>query len=253
MRDALLAQSRPMLYSLCQWGEAGVQQWGNQTGSSWRMSGDIEPNWPKILSILNQNTFYLHNTNFWGHSDADMLEIGNEGVSLQEARTHFALWAAMKSPLLIGTDLAKVSQEIVEVLKNPYLLAFNQDNVFGKPAMPYKWGTNPDWTFNESFPAEYWAGQSKAGTLVLMFNPYNTTERKDAIWEEIPGLDANGTYVVTDVWTGEDLQCWKEGINRDVLAHDTTALLVGPSCDTVEDDYGVADPEQTVRGKTESR
>lgn len=41
MRDALLAQNRTMLYSQCDWGYAGVQQWGNATGSSWRMSTDI--------------------------------------------------------------------------------------------------------------------------------------------------------------------------------------------------------------------
>lgn len=35
MRDALLAQNRTILYSLCEWGYAGVQQWGNSTGSSW--------------------------------------------------------------------------------------------------------------------------------------------------------------------------------------------------------------------------
>lgn len=32
MRDALLAQNRTILYSLCNWGEANVQQWGNATG-----------------------------------------------------------------------------------------------------------------------------------------------------------------------------------------------------------------------------
>lgn len=45
MRDALLAQSRTMLYSLCNWGHSHVEQWGNQTGQSWRMWGDIVPIW----------------------------------------------------------------------------------------------------------------------------------------------------------------------------------------------------------------
>lgn len=251
MRDALLAQERPILYSLCEWGEAGVQQWGSQIGSSWRMSGDIEAKWSRILSILNQNTFYLHNTNFWGHSDADMLEVGNEGVSIQEARTHFALWAAMKSPLLIGADLAKVGQDMVDVLKNPYLLAFNQDDMFGTPAMPYKWGTNPDWTFNESFPAEFWAGESQAGTLVLMFNPSNTSVTKSAVWEEVPELEKDGSYAVVDVWTGEDLGCVQGKLDVEVPGHDTAALLVGESCDSVGDEYGVDDEDRRVGGRNE--
>lgn len=41
MRDALLSVNSTILYSLCEWGQADVNQWGNETGSSWRMSGDI--------------------------------------------------------------------------------------------------------------------------------------------------------------------------------------------------------------------
>jgi alpha-galactosidase len=41
MRDALNKQDRTILYSLCEWGEAGVQNWGNDTGASWRSTGDI--------------------------------------------------------------------------------------------------------------------------------------------------------------------------------------------------------------------
>ena len=34
-----------------------------------------------------------------------MLEVGNGALTAAETRKHFALWAAMKSPLLIGTNL----------------------------------------------------------------------------------------------------------------------------------------------------
>lgn len=230
MRDALLAQNRTILYSLCEWGHAGVQAWGNETASSWRMSTDITKSWQSVLAIFNQNSFYLNNVDFWGHSDPDMLEVGN-GLSVPEARTHFAFWAAMKSPLLIGTDLAKLDQENVDILKNKYLLAFSQDEVYGKPAMPYKWGTNPDWTFNASFPPEYWSGASSNGTLLLLFNPYNETKTKTASFAEVPQLEADGKYQVTEIWTGKDLGCIAGSIEGDVGAHDTSGFLVGESCD----------------------
>lgn len=41
MRDALQQQNRTILYSLCDWGYANVTTWGNETGASWRISGDI--------------------------------------------------------------------------------------------------------------------------------------------------------------------------------------------------------------------
>ncbi|KAF2740832.1 alpha-galactosidase [Polyplosphaeria fusca] len=230
MRDALLAQSRPILYSLCEWGLAGVQQWGNATGSSWRATGDISAKWTRVLSILNQNSFYLNNVDFWGHSDADMLEVGNN-LNVAEGRSHFALWAAMKSPLLIGTDLAKIKTDDLKTLKNTNLLAFNQDPVYGKPAMPYKWGTNPNWTFNSSFPAEFWSGAySNGSTLVLMFNPYTATKTKTAVWGEIPQLKGGSRYQVTDVWTGQSLGCVQDKLDMQVGAHDTAGLWISGPC-----------------------
>jgi alpha-galactosidase len=41
MRDALQKQNRPILYSLCNQGKAGVQNWGPGTGQSWRATDDI--------------------------------------------------------------------------------------------------------------------------------------------------------------------------------------------------------------------
>lgn len=34
-----------------------------------------------------------------------IVEVGNGGLSLEEQRTHFNLWALSKSPLLIGTHV----------------------------------------------------------------------------------------------------------------------------------------------------
>ena len=55
-----------------------------------------------------------------------MLEVGNPGLSVPEARTHFALWCLVKSPLLIGADLSKITPPYLEILKNKHLIAINQ-------------------------------------------------------------------------------------------------------------------------------
>lgn len=45
MSDALLNATaetgRPIFYSLCSWGEDGVENWASDISNSWRMSGDI--------------------------------------------------------------------------------------------------------------------------------------------------------------------------------------------------------------------
>jgi len=232
MRDALLAQNRTILYSLCEWGQADVEVWGNATGNSWRMSGDITPYWSWVAEILNENSFLLNSVNYWGHNDADMLEIGNGNLTMAESRSHFAFWAAMKSPLIIGTALDALAPAKVDILKNAALLAFSQDPVYGAPATPFRWGVNPDWTFNGSFPAEYWAGKSSNGTLLLMLNTLGHNATREAAWTEIPQLGARwgSAYQVTDVWTGRDLGCLEGGVWARLESHDTAAYLIGKEC-----------------------
>lgn len=66
--------------------------------------------WARISEIANENTFKMNYVGFWGHPDPDMLEIGNGNLTAAENRAHFALWAIMKSPLIIGTAVSVTSQ-----------------------------------------------------------------------------------------------------------------------------------------------
>ncbi|KAJ5191839.1 uncharacterized protein N7498_010824 [Penicillium cinerascens] len=232
MRNALLGEKRTILYSLCDWGDGDVNTWGNETGNSWRMSGDISASWSRIAAITNENSFKMNYVGFWGHPDPDMLEVGNGDVTDAEARSHFALWAAMKGPLIIGTDLDTLSQANLATIKNEYLIKFNQDPVVGRSAHPYKWGYNPDWTFDPVHPAEYWSGPSSnlGGTLVLMLNSENSTATRTAIWEEIPELKGGSSYHVTDAWSGKDLGCVKSQYSSTLASHDSAVLVVKGCC-----------------------
>ncbi len=45
-------------------------------------------------------------------------EIGNGGLTTAEERSHFGLWAISKSPLILGTDLTKISSASLAIIKN---------------------------------------------------------------------------------------------------------------------------------------
>jgi alpha-galactosidase len=60
-------------------------------------------------------------------NDADMLEIGNGGMTIEEERTHFALWAISKAPLIIGCDLSTVGEDSLSILSNEEIIAVNQN------------------------------------------------------------------------------------------------------------------------------
>jgi len=66
--------------------------------------------------------------------------VGNGGCDDVEYKTHFALWCLFTSPLMIGNDITKVSEESLKTLKNKELIRINQDPE-GRPA--YRIGNNP--------------------------------------------------------------------------------------------------------------
>ena len=52
MRDALRSTGRPIVYSLCQYGEDAVWQWGPEVGGNlWRTTGDITDKYARMAEI----------------------------------------------------------------------------------------------------------------------------------------------------------------------------------------------------------
>jgi len=56
-----------------------------------------------------------------------VLEVGNGGMSDTEYVTHFSLWSITKAPLIIGSDVTKMSAATLATLTNPEVIAVNQD------------------------------------------------------------------------------------------------------------------------------
>jgi alpha-galactosidase len=127
MRDALAKTGRPIVYSLCEWGENKPWEWGADVGHLWRTTGDIKDNWAKMVQILEANAPLAPYADPGHWNDPDMLEVGNGGMTTEEYRSHFSLWAMMAAPLLIGADLRKVSPANFDVLRNAEVIALDQD------------------------------------------------------------------------------------------------------------------------------
>ena len=73
MRDALLKVSRPILFSICQWGRDQVWTWGAEVGNSWRMSDDIQNNWASVASIAAKAATIYQYSHPGAFNDLDMM------------------------------------------------------------------------------------------------------------------------------------------------------------------------------------
>jgi len=232
MADAIeqLSQSSgkpPIIFSLCEWGWSQVWLWGKNFGHSWRVTGDIAPAWDALAAIINFNSFITQGTDFFGHNDMDMLQLGNGGLTFDEAKSHFTAWALMKSPILIGTNLSAITPDILGILKNTEILAINQDPVVGQSISPFRWGLNPDWTSNSSFPAQYYSGPSQNGTVIMLLNTLNEPSTMFFNLTESPWIRAGRQYAVRDLWTHTDNGTAVRNFTaHDVPAHGVVALLL---------------------------
>ncbi|KAJ7112767.1 glycoside hydrolase [Mycena crocata] len=232
MADALeqlekTSKKPPFVFSLCEWGWSQVWLWGKNFGHSWRVTGDIAPQWNSLAAIINFNSFITQATDFSGHNDMDMLQLGNGGLTFDEAKSHFTAWALMKSPLLIGTNLSAITPDILGILKNTEILGINQDPVVGQSISPFRWGLNPDWTSNSSFPAQYWSGPSQNGTVFMLLNTLNEPSTMSFNLTESPWIRAGRQYSVRDLWTHTNNGTAVRSFTaQNVPAHGVVALLL---------------------------
>lgn len=127
---------------------------------------------------------------------------------------------------MVLQQLDVIDDEDLAVLKNWELLAFNQDDTWGAPALPYKWGINAAWTWNQTHPAEFYTGGSKRGIHVFILNTLDKTVTKTADFGDIPGLKNNGKYEVRDMWTHKKIGTFDKKVDIKLKAHDTAALLI---------------------------
>jgi alpha-galactosidase len=137
MRNALFAAGRPIVFSICEWGQSKPWEWAGEVGHLWRTTGDISDNWNSMISIFRQQRDLARYAGQGKWNDPDMLEVGNGGMTTEEYRTHFSLWCMLASPLMAGNDLANMSPETKAILMNKELIAINQDTL-GRQATIYR-------------------------------------------------------------------------------------------------------------------
>ena len=233
MAKALNATGRPILYSLCNWGEDFVMSWGTSIANAYRISGDIydhfnrpddlcscqnyDPSSPfcvapgshcSVMAIINRVATYVDRGQPGGWQDMDMLEVGHGGMSDDEYIAHFSMWAALKSPLLIGADIRELSPEGLSILNNPAIIALSQDPA-GRPAKRVFRDLNvPKDRFSQG-EINVWSGPLSGGDqLVILLNAANKDQKMTAYLEDIfvtegPNCHApqcGHTWDVHDLW-----------------------------------------------------
>lgn len=163
MGDALKKTGRPIVYSICEWGQLKPWLWARAAGGHlWRTTWDIRDTWhaPKyyngsngIMNVVDIQNGLEQFAGPGGWNDPDLLVTGLfgkgkssslngkfTGCTLTEYRSQFALWCMLASPLMVNLDLRKLDTDIKQLVLNKQLIGINQDSLGRQATSVYRHG-----------------------------------------------------------------------------------------------------------------
>jgi alpha-galactosidase len=225
MRNALAESGRPIVFSICEWGSTKPWLWAGPVGNLWRSTPDIQDCWDckkdwggggvvQILDLMNGLESYA-GPGHW--NDPDMLEVGNGGMTKEEYRTHFSMWAMLAAPLLAGNDVANMTADTKEILLNKEVIAIDQDALGQQGRRVKKTGD-----------LEVWSKQLQdGGRAVALLNRGAATAKISVAWTDIGYPDAVSANV-HDLWTKKESSAVKGGYSVEVPSHGVVMVRVKP-------------------------
>ncbi|GGB76452.1 hypothetical protein GCM10007424_15570 [Flavobacterium suaedae] len=234
MSNALKKAGRPIVFSLCEWGDNDPWEWAEPVGNMWRISGDIYPcfdcehkhpeNWSswgfmKIIDMRKGIRKYS-GPDHW--NDFDMLEVGN-GMTVAEDRSHFAMWCMVASPLIAGNDFREMTDETLEILTNKDMIAINQDKL-GIQGFRY----------SAEDGLEVWAKPLSNGDWAMTFLNRSESDKKinfdwseNAIKDELNNISTSfdtTVYNIKNIWEDKKAGTTKKNFKSKIAPHDVVTL-----------------------------
>lgn len=235
MSAAIRAAGRPVVLSICEWGQNKPWEWGAEVGHLWRTTGDItdcydckqrwEQGWKVILDLqvsqvqphTGQGDGIGKYAGPGGWNDPDMLEVGNAGLTFEESRAHFSLWCMIAAPLMAGNDVRHMTPEITALLTNREAIAIDQDRL-GRQG----------WRYHASSTKEIWVRELDGGEwAVCMLNVGAAPADLTIDWDHMWFLPKEAT--VRDIWAAQDLGAKGHILTRRLAAHDVVLLRLKPT------------------------
>ncbi|MBN1378250.1 MAG: glycoside hydrolase family 27 protein [Gammaproteobacteria bacterium] len=233
MRNALYAAGRPIVFSVCEWGDNDPWLWGKDVGHLWRTTGDIYPCWDceynhgswsswGVLRVIEMREGIREYAGPGHWNDPDMMEIGN-GMTVNEDRAHFSMWAMLAAPLIAGNDIRNMSTETLKILTNRGVISIDQDKL-GIQAFKH---------FTKDY-VDVWFKPLDNGDWAVTFlnrdqKPKNISFnwKREDVMDELSKRNARfdkAIYKIRDLWAHEDLGTTKEILNTKIPGH--TVLML---------------------------
>jgi len=230
---ALRKAGRPIVLSICEWGNDKPWEWGQNVGHLWRTTGDIfncfdcvedHGTWKSwgVMQILDKQDGLRQYAGPGHWNDPDMLEVGNGMVANQD-RAHFSIWAMLAAPLISGNDLRSMNQQTIDILTNKEVIAIDQDEL---GIQGFRHSTKDS--------VQTWYKPLKNGDWAVCFLNRSKTPKKvemnwvsEVIADSFAKRELNAktdTYKIRNLWTKKDVGTTKKALKAEVPGQDVLML-----------------------------
>lgn len=210
---------RPMVLSICDWGNQSPWTWAPGMADLWRTSTDIinYGNSPSMTNVLANFDAAQHpSAQSPGHyNDPDMLIVGMPGFTAAQNRTHLGLWAISGAPLLAGNNLATMSGDTKAVLTDPEVIAIDQDSR-GLQGTKVAEDTSGLQVYSKTL-----SGSGRRAVVLL-----NRTGSAATITARWASLGLTGSAAVRDVWAASNAGSFSGSYATTVPAGSAVLLTV---------------------------
>jgi len=235
MGDALKATGRPIVFSICEWGQRSPWLWGRQAGGNmWRVSNDVPDMWDNpygsgILGAIDTMVNIDKHAGPGGWNDPDMLVIGLDnkgyvkggGCSDIEYRTQMSMWSMFSAPLIIGADVRRIRPAALAILSNAEVIAIDQDPL-GKQAIRVA----------RTGSTEVFKKPMSGGRIAVAFlNRGEEVSKMSISWQSLE-LKGETKCAIRDVWAHADLGTFSEKFSAEVQGHECKVIVMVPETES---------------------
>ena len=165
----------------------------------------------EIAEINNKSAEFAGN-GYW--NDPDMLATGEQGLSFDEQKSHFALWCIMSSPLVLGNDPRKMTKEEKEIILNKTAISIDQD--------PSEQGKR----IKKEGDIEVWLKQMRNGQKALLILNRNSNEIKDYKLDLAEFGNSEMVRTITEVYSGVIIEPLEKNLSFKINPHACIFLKV---------------------------
>lgn len=114
-----------------------------------------------------------------------MTEVGDGAMTDEEYITHFSLWAAMKSPMIMTNIFAEIDARTLSILQNTAVLAVSQDSTGSSATRRWRYFVNDTDRFGQGEIQLLTGPLSGGDQLALFLNAGTRAREMNATLEEI--------------------------------------------------------------------